>query len=69
MEQATKKFASAEPIKVSDSDVAFPHQVAKIAGTDLNACLTCLSCSGGCPMYQYMDYGPHGIMRLAVLGL
>lgn len=69
MEQATKKFASAEPIKVSDSDAAFPHQVAKIAGTDLNACLTCLSCSGGCPMYQYMDYGPHGIMRLVVLGL
>jgi heterodisulfide reductase subunit C len=69
MEQATKKFASSEPIKVSDSDAAFPHKVAKIAGTDLNACLTCLSCSGGCPMYQYMDYGPHGIMRLVVLGL
>ena len=69
MEQSPKKFASSEPVKVSESDAAFPRQVAEIAGTDLNACLTCLSCSGGCPMYQYMDYGPHGIMRLVVLGL
>ncbi len=69
MEREPKKFSSPEPIKVSDSDPDFPRQVAKLAGTDLNACLTCMSCSGGCPMYQYMDYGPHGIMRLVVLGL
>lgn len=69
MEREPKKFSSQEPIKVSDSDPEFPKQVAKLAGTDLNACLTCMSCSGGCPMYQYMDYGPHGIMRLVVLGL
>ena len=69
MEREPKKFSSPEPIKVSDSDPDFPRQVAKLAGTDLSACLTCMSCSGGCPMYQYMDYGPHGIMRLVVLGL
>jgi heterodisulfide reductase subunit C len=69
MEREPKKFSSPEPIKVSDSDPGFAKEVAKVAGTDLNACLTCMSCSGGCPMYQYMDYGPHGIMRLTVLGL
>ena len=69
MEREPKKFSSPEPIKASDSDPKFPLEVAKIAGTDLNACLTCMSCSGGCPMYQYMDYGPHGAMRLIVLGL
>ncbi|KXS56428.1 MAG: hypothetical protein AMR96_02740 [Candidatus Adiutrix intracellularis] len=69
MEREPKKFNSPAPIKVSDSDADFPQEVAKVVGTDLNACLTCMSCSGGCPMYQYMDYGPHGIMRLVVLGL
>ena len=69
MEREPKKFSSPEPIKASDSDPNFPKEVAKLAGTDLNACLTCMSCSGDCPMYQYMDYGPHGIMRLVVLGL
>lgn len=69
MEREPKKFSSQEPIKASDSDAKFPMEVAKVAGTDLNACLTCMSCSGGCPMYQYMDYGPHGAMRLIVLGL
>ena len=69
MDLELKKFSSQEPVKVSDSDPKFPMEVAKLAGTDLNACLTCMSCSGGCPMYQYMDYGPHGTMRLIVLGL
>lgn len=69
MEREPKKFSSPEPIKVGDSDPKFSKEAAKIAGTDLNACLTCMSCSGGCPMYQYMDYGPHGAMRLIVLGL
>lgn len=69
MELETKKFSSQKPIKVSDSDPKFPMEVAKLAGTDLNACLTCMSCSGGCPMYKDMDNGPHGIMRLIVLGL
>ncbi len=69
MEREPKKFSSSEPIRISDSDLEFGNEMGKVAGTDLNACLTCMSCSGGCPMYQYMDYGPHGIMRLIVLGL
>jgi heterodisulfide reductase subunit C len=54
---------------MSQSDLKFAKKIGDVAGTDLNSCLTCMSCSGGCPMYPYMDYGPHGIMRLAVLGL
>ncbi|MDR2368888.1 MAG: 4Fe-4S dicluster domain-containing protein [Deltaproteobacteria bacterium] len=69
MDKEEKKFSSAEPINMSDSDLNFAKDIGKVAGTDLNSCLTCMSCSGGCPMYPYMDYGPHGIMRLAVLGL
>lgn len=69
MDKEEKKFSSAEPISMSDSDLNFAKDIGKVAGTDLNSCLTCMSCSGGCPMYPYMDYGPHGIMRLAVLGL
>jgi heterodisulfide reductase subunit C len=69
MDKEEKKFSSAEPISMSDSDLNFAKKIGQVAGTDLNSCLTCMSCSGGCPMYPYMDYGPHGIMRLAVLGL
>ncbi|MDR1085093.1 MAG: 4Fe-4S dicluster domain-containing protein [Deltaproteobacteria bacterium] len=69
MNREVKKFSSQEPINMSSSDLGFAKKVGQVAGTDLNSCLTCMSCSGGCPMYPYMDYGPHGIMRLAVLGL
>jgi heterodisulfide reductase subunit C len=69
MYKEEKKFSSTEPINMSDSDLDFAKKIGQVAGTDLNSCLTCMSCSGGCPMYPYMDYGPHGIMRLSVLGL
>ena len=69
MDKEEKKFSSSEPISMSESDLGFAKKIGEVAGTDLNSCLTCMSCSGGCPMYPYMDYGPHGIMRLAVLGL
>jgi heterodisulfide reductase subunit C len=64
-----KKLSSREPVDMNKSDLKFAKTIGEIAETDLNTCLTCMSCSGGCPMYSYMDYGPHGIMRLAVLGL
>jgi heterodisulfide reductase subunit C len=64
-----KKLSSREPVNMNQADLKFAKKIGEIAGTDLNTCLTCMSCSGGCPMYPYMDYGPHGIMRLAVLGL
>jgi heterodisulfide reductase subunit C len=65
----SKKLSSREPVNMDQSDLGFAKKIGEVAGTDLNACLTCMSCSGGCPMYTYMDYGPHGIMRLSVLGL
>jgi heterodisulfide reductase subunit C len=65
----TKKLSNRQPVNMNESDLDFAKKIGEIAGTDLNTCLTCMSCSGGCPMYTYMDYGPHGIMRLAVLGL
>ncbi|MDR3154539.1 MAG: 4Fe-4S dicluster domain-containing protein [Deltaproteobacteria bacterium] len=65
----TKKLSTRQPVNMDQSDLGFAKKIGEVAGTDLNACLTCMSCSGGCPMYTYMDYGPHGIMRLSVLGL
>ncbi|MDR1039679.1 MAG: 4Fe-4S dicluster domain-containing protein [Deltaproteobacteria bacterium] len=65
----TKKLSSREQVDMNQSDLDFAKRVGEVAGTELNTCLTCMSCSGGCPMYSYMDYGPHGIMRLTVLGL
>jgi heterodisulfide reductase subunit C len=65
----TKKLSTREQVDMNQSDLDFAKRVGEVAGTELNTCLTCMSCSGGCPMYSYMDYGPHGIMRLAVLGL
>jgi heterodisulfide reductase subunit C len=65
----SKKLSTRKPVNMDQSDLGFAKKIGEVAGTDLNACLTCMSCSGGCPMYTYMDYGPHGIMRLSVLGL
>jgi heterodisulfide reductase subunit C len=65
----SKKLSTREPVNMDQSDLGFAKRIGEVAGTELNNCLTCMSCSGGCPMYTYMDYGPHGIMRLSVLGL
>ena len=39
-----------------------------MSGTELRRCYQCRTCSGGCPFFKAMDYGPHGVMRLLQLG-
>ena len=53
--------------EVMDQD--FSREVEKAAGSGLRHCLSCMTCSGGCPFFQFMDFGPHGIMRRVVFGL
>ncbi len=46
----------------------FAKEVKQRAGTDFNACYHCLSCGGGCPFSEAMDYLPNQIIRLVQLG-
>jgi len=50
-------------------DPTFRDQVEKLADTDVKKCYQCAKCTAGCPMNEYMDYGPHQIIRLGYLGL
>lgn len=50
-------------------DPGFAEEIEKRAGTGLRKCLACLTCSGGCPFFSGMDFGPHGIMRRILYGL
>ena len=38
------------------------------SGTDINRCIHCQSCGGGCPVSDAMTYRPNGIIRLLQLG-
>lgn len=45
------------------------REVVERSGTDINCCLHCQSCGGGCPVSDAMTYRPNGIIRLFQLGL
>ena len=38
------------------------------SGTDINRCIHCQSCGGGCPVSDAMTYRPNGNIRLLQLG-
>lgn len=43
-------------------------EVVERSGTDINCCLHCQSCGGGCPVSDAMTYRPNGIIRLFQMG-
>ena len=43
-------------------------EVVERSGTDINCCLHCQRCGGGCPVSDAMTYRPNGIIRLFKLG-
>ncbi len=47
----------------------FAKEVKKKSGTDFNSCYHCMSCCGGCPFSEAMDYLPNQMIRLVQLGL
>ncbi len=63
------KNQSLETIVAGNGDMGFVREVAKRSGTDLSACFHCRCCAGGCPFIEAMDYAPHGVIRLAQLGM
>ena len=56
-------------LRLAETDHGLVDEVRSRSGTDPGLCLTCLTCSGGCPFYPAMDFGPHGIMRRLKYGL
>lgn len=49
-------------------DTSFREEVHRRAGQRFDACYQCLSCAGGCPVVEEMDYHPTQIVRLVEFG-
>ena len=56
-------------IATGNGNMGFIREVKERSGTDLSTCFHCRCCAGGCPFMEAMDYSPHGIIRLAQLGM
>lgn len=53
-----------------DVNPAFPVEImARPGGEDLQNCIQCGTCSGGCPLSVYMDYTPRRVIALTRAGL
>ncbi len=50
-------------------DRSFQREVNELSGENVGLCFHCRTCAGGCPYIEAMDYSPHGVLRLAQLGL
>ncbi len=67
-----KNNRDAQPVAIiaaGNGDMGFIREVKERSGTDLSACFHCRCCAGGCPFIEAMDYSPHGVIRLAQLGM
>lgn len=56
------------PIHLDRTSLGLADRVSRMSHTELRGCYLCRTCSGGCPFFKAMDYGPHGVMRLLQLG-
>lgn len=68
-EQIKQSSERETPVRVNELDPDLTREVADLSHTKSRDCLSCLTCSSGCPFYSAMDYGPHGIMRRVNYGL
>lgn len=55
-------------ISSKDMDTDFPQLIAARSGVNLNRCLHCLCCGGGCPFIKAMDLPPNRVIRLVQMG-
>jgi heterodisulfide reductase subunit C len=46
----------------------FVEKVKEISGENIDKCMQCGTCSGGCPMIEVLQITPRGIMHLSALG-
>ncbi|MGQ9653635.1 MAG: 4Fe-4S dicluster domain-containing protein [Thermodesulfobacteriota bacterium] len=50
-------------------DRSFLNEVSSRSGQRFEGCFHCLSCAGGCPVVEAMDYNPNQVIRMMQLGL
>lgn len=56
--------------KTSELDPTFRDEVAALVGRlDLSYCFQCGVCSGSCPTFSHMEYGPRKIVHMIHLGM
>jgi len=48
---------------------SFLEEVSSRSGQSFNGCYQCLSCGGGCPVVEAMDYNPNQIIRMVQRGM
>ena len=59
-----------KPIKSSELDPNFKHEVANTyEGRTILYCYQCGTCSAGCPVISALEYMPHQVIRMALLGM
>ncbi len=60
----------AEAIKIDELDIEFKEQVLeKIPDAGFDLCLTCGTCTGGCPASEQFDMDPRKLVRMLNLGM
>jgi len=64
-----RPLSNAGPLRLDAPADELFKEIRAAAGADFHRCFQCRSCSGGCPFFESMDFGPHKIMRLLQLGL
>ncbi len=47
----------------------FVQKLEELSGQKVHLCIQCGTCSGSCPMSNYMDFSTRKVMHLAKLGL
>ena len=50
-------------------DRSFLNEVSRRSGLSFEGCFHCMSCSGGCPVIEAMDYNPNQIIRMMQFGM
>jgi heterodisulfide reductase subunit C len=60
----------AEAIKIDNLDIEFKEDVlSKVPDANFDLCLTCGTCTGGCPASELMDMDPRKLIRMINLGM
>lgn len=47
----------------------FVQKIKELSGQDVKVCFQCGTCSGSCPMSEYMEFSPRKVMHLAQLAM
>ncbi len=50
-------------------DRSFLNEVSRRSGQSFEGCFHCLSCAGGCPVVEAMDYNPNQLIRMMQFGM